>query len=80
MKSEYRKLPKAKSWSFQRTIEINIAPIGINKKKDRRQVTNNTKNRSYHHIENRLRDTAGEGDSGTHWESSTEIRILPYVR
>jgi len=31
-------------------------------------------------IENRLMDTAGEGEGGTNWENSIETYILPYVK
>ena len=30
--------------------------------------------------ENRLMDTAREGEGGTNWESSTETCVLPYAK
>ena len=31
-------------------------------------------------IENRLVDTAGEGEGGTNWQNSMETYALPYVK
>ena len=31
-------------------------------------------------VENRLVDTAGEGEGGMNWESNTDIYTLPYIQ